>query len=113
MIHGYAGSTAEAYTAKYGRKFELISGEPPIKPVENDILYGDANCDGKINLADVVLIMQSLSNPDKYGLNGNAPTHITRQGMLNGDISGNDGITNLDALTIQKFMLELITKLPE
>ena len=99
MIHGYAGSTAEAYAAKYGRKFELISGEPPIKPVENDILYGNANCDGKINLTDVVLIMQSLSNPDKYGLNG--------------DVSGNDGITNLDALTIQKFMLELITKLPE
>ncbi|MCQ2468667.1 MAG: hypothetical protein MJ100_02515 [Ruminococcus sp.] len=55
----------------------------------------------------------SEANPGKYGLNGNAPTHITRQGMLNGDVSGNDGITNLDALTIQKFMLELITKLPE
>ncbi len=28
VIHGYAGSTAQAYAEKYGRDFEVIKGEP-------------------------------------------------------------------------------------
>lgn len=67
---------------------------------------GDANCDGKVNMGDVVLIMQSIANPDKYGLNGTNATHITSQGTLNGDMDGN-GITNNDALAIQKKLLGL------
>ena len=31
-------------------------------------VYGDANCDGTVDMSDVVLIMQSLSNSGKYGL---------------------------------------------
>lgn len=77
-------------------------------------IWGDANCDDKINMADVVLIMQSTSNPDKYGLNGSDENHITNQGQLNGDVYENGtGITNSDALSIQKFLLDLIDKLPE
>ena len=65
-------------------------------------------------MADVVLIMQSLCNPDKYGLNGTDPSHITLQGLANADVSANkDGVTNYDALVIQKFLLELIDSLPE
>lgn len=77
------------------------------------MLYGDANVDGEINLADVVLIMQSLTNPDKYGLNGSDPSHITAQGLKNADVVGNDGVTNNDALSIQKYKLSLISSLPE
>jgi len=69
-------------------------------------LAGDANCDGKVDISDAVLIMQTLSNPSKYSLSA--------QGKLNGDVYKNgDGITNNDALSIQKYLLELITKLPE
>lgn len=65
-------------------------------------------------MSDAVLIMQSLSNPDKYGINGTDETHITEQGLKNGDVSGNgDGITNNDALAIQKYKLNLIDSLPE
>ena len=68
--------------------------------------YGDANCDGKVDLSDAVLIMQSIANPSKYKL--------TEQGKKNADVSGeNDGITGSDALAIQKYCLRLITKLPE
>ena len=35
-----------------------------------DNLYGDANCDGIVDMSDAVLIMQSLANPNKYGVNG-------------------------------------------
>ena len=54
--------------------------------------------------------MQSLANPDVYGLSGTDPLHITAQGTANGDVEGNNGITNKDALEIQKFMLGLITE---
>ena len=64
-------------------------------------------------MSDAVLIMQSLSNPDKYGLEGSDASHITEQGMLNADVyeNGTSGVTNEDALTIQKFKLELIPSL--
>ena len=72
----------------------------------NVTLWGDANVDAVVNLADAVAIMQSLANPSSYKL--------TDQGAANGDVnlSGN-GITNADALSIQKYMLGTVTKLPE
>lgn len=78
---------------------------------------GDANCDGTVDLADAVLIMQSLANADAYGINGTDTTHITEQGMKNGDVAGNeadkggDGLTNSDALRIQEFKLGLVEEL--
>ena len=76
-----------------------------------DSMAGDANCDGKVNMSDVVLIMQSMVNPDKFGINGSDSSHMTRQGMTNGDVVGRDGITNLDALEIQKYLLDLVSEL--
>ncbi|MCQ2468490.1 MAG: 1,4-beta-glucanase [Ruminococcus sp.] len=84
-----------------------------ITSATDEILWGDANCDDKVNMADVVLIMQSMANPDKYGLKGNDKSHITEQGLKNADVAGGrDGVTNLDALAIQKLMLDLVDKLP-
>ncbi len=81
---------------------------------KTDILYGDANCDGIVDLSDAVIIMQAQSNPAKFGENGSDPTHMTAQGIINGDVSGNgDGITSKDALTIQKYLLGLLSELPE
>ena len=75
------------------------------------MISGDANCDGKVDLSDSVMIMQSLANPSKYTL--------TSQGRLNADCTsyitldkGGDGVTNMDALTIQQYALELIDSLP-
>ena len=59
---------------------------------------GDANCDEDMNMSDAVLIMQSIANPSKYS--------ITAQGNFNADTDG-DGITNSDALAIQKKLLKL------
>ena len=66
--------------------------------------YGDANCDGKVNLADAVLVMQYKANPTKYPISG--------YGLNNADVySTGDGVTNLDALEIQKYLLGLVTVL--
>ncbi|MBO7474243.1 MAG: hypothetical protein J6U00_09640 [Ruminococcus sp.] len=69
-----------------------------------DFGNGDSNNDEIIDMADSVLIMQSLANPSKYGVNGTDEHHITEQGLLRADIDGN-GVTNMDALTIQNYLL--------
>ena len=71
--------------------------EPPVTTttVAGDTAYGDANCDGKVEIADATLILQFLTNKDEYKL--------TEQGMKNADVIGNgDGVTAQDALTIQQ-----------
>ena len=76
---------------------------------ENDILYGDANCDGKVDISDAVMILQALSNKDKYGVTGSDPTHITEQGMKNADCNkSRDGVTTSDALAVQKYVIGLV-----
>lgn len=61
-------------------------------------IKGDANCDGKVDLADAILIMQALANPNKYCL--------TDQGRANADMNG-DGLTVDDAQAIQRVLLGL------
>ena len=74
-------------------------------------MCGDANCDDQVNLADAVIIMQSISNPDKYGVG--KPDGISKQGEANGDVDkSSKGLTNKDALAIQRYKLGLVTKLP-
>ncbi|WP_297959456.1 glycoside hydrolase family 9 protein [uncultured Ruminococcus sp.] len=77
------------------------------------VKYGDTNCDGQIELADAILIMQALANPNKYGLYGSDPKHLTEQGKLNGDVDRRTtGLTSNDALTIQEYLLHSIYTLP-
>ena len=71
-----------------------------------EIVKGDANCDTLADMADVVLVMQSLSKPDKYGENGTAEGHMTAQGKENADMNG-DGLTVGDAQAIQEMLLGL------
>ena len=76
------------------------------------IVWGDANCDGNVDMSDIVLIMQSLANPDKYGLGGTDEKAITEQGQINGDVDiASKGITSNDAVLIQEFLLHKITTL--
>jgi len=75
--------------------------------------YGDANCDGGVDMADVVLIMQALANPNKYGVNGSDANHITSKGTANADcFNVGDGMTTNDALAVQQYLLKLVAALP-
>ena len=73
-------------------------------------LKGDANLDGDVNIADAVLVMQVSTNPDKYA-QGKTSLSIKPQGEVNADVDGKKGLSNADALLIQKFKLGLIDKL--
>lgn len=68
--------------------------DPASPPVLKASLYGDANCDGVVEIADATLILQFLTNKDEYSLSA--------RGMLNADVIGNDGVTANDALIIQQ-----------
>ena len=63
-------------------------------------------------MSDVVLIMQSLANPNKYGLNGSDKNHITSNGLYSGSVVKRNGsVTTEDALEIQLFLLGKRTSL--
>ena len=68
-------------------------------------MLGDSNGDSIVELADAILIMQALANPNKYGKNGSDPHCFTDQGWINADVNGELGITTDDALTIQLYLL--------
>ena len=72
---------------------------------KDDILWGDANDDGKVDLQDAVAILQYVALPKKYPL--------TEKGKKQADVDGKEGISGIDALSIQKYDAKLITKLPE
>ncbi|MCR5601312.1 MAG: 1,4-beta-glucanase [Ruminococcus sp.] len=84
----------------------------PVATTDKNYKAGDSNCDGVIDLSDAVMIMQALANPNKYGLNGTAKTHITAQGLKNADVIGNNGMTTEDAGAIQRYLLHLIKEIP-
>ena len=73
---------------------------PGIKSTGN----GDSNQDGTVELADAIFIMQCLANPNKY--------QLSPEGRIAADVSGNDGITSDDALTIQLYLLHRVASLP-
>ena len=75
---------------------------------ETNVVYGDSNEDGNVNISDAVLIMQSIANPDEF--------KMTEQGKNNADVyKRGDGVTNNDALTIQYVEIKTLTAedLPE
>ncbi|MCI1268817.1 MAG: CIA30 family protein [Ruminococcus sp.] len=63
-------------------------------------LYGDANCDGKIDISDVVAVRRYLINAIKYP--------VSADGIKNADANG-DGINAQDAVAIQKYVFGITT----
>ena len=101
------------YNSAYGQTTTTTTTTTTTVPVGN-VVYGDTNCDGKVELADAILIMQAISNPDKFGVNGTEKGHLTAKGRENADCSGSgDGMTVNDALAIQNYLLNIIPSLPE
>lgn len=102
----YASSTLDLVTPGQEKGSQLITKN------DETVLYGDANMDKTVDLSDVVLIMQALANPGKYGTKGTDKSHITEQGAENADVEGENGLTANDALAIQKYLLGSVSSLP-
>ncbi len=81
----------------------LSAGDTTIKEIQelhemgmggSDIVIGDANEDGIVDLADATSIIQHIGNEDKYGL--------SVQGLANSDTNGDGKVTGADAIIIQR-----------
>ncbi len=83
-----AGTTAPTETAS--------------EPAADDVLYGDVNLDGAVNIADVILLNRALL--------GDATLEAAQKKNADVDISGISDTT--DSLNILKFIVELIEELP-
>ncbi|MBR2283974.1 MAG: hypothetical protein IJ874_06095 [Ruminococcus sp.] len=96
------GKLMQAWTFTNGLSdgYIRILGESP----EPD--YGDANLDGKVNLADAVAVLQFLTNSGKFPL--------SEEGYNNADVcQRGDGLTASDAISIQRYDAKEIPALPE
>jgi len=92
----------------YPSEITIANGGTPAEtttqPQESDIVYGDANSDGKVTLADCVAVLQYITNSEKYSL-----TDIQKKSA---DVDGAGGITGNDALVIQQYDSGKVTSLP-
>ena len=90
---------------EYENPGEQDKTEPTTEPTEPTkttevTLYGDANNDGVVTIADASAILQYIANSDKYPL--------SKQGAANADVNGIAGVTADDAIVIQKIEAKLI-----
>ena len=81
-----------------------LSPDPnPTSSNGGDRLWGDANEDNDVTIADATAILQAIGNKDKYKLG--------TEGKLNADVVDNgDGITGSDALAIQMMDAKLVNQ---
>ena len=99
-------TTAETTTSTDETTTSSVSSTTTALPAVT--VWGDTNCDGEVDISDAVLIMQSLANPNKYGIGGTDSKALTEQGEINGDVdTASKGITTNDAFFIQKYLLDL------
>ncbi|WP_303823561.1 cellulase family glycosylhydrolase [Ruminococcus flavefaciens] len=97
-------TTTTTVTSSASTTEPIVSTTTTTTPVPKKGGNGDANQDGQVDMADVVLIMQSMANPNKFKLSD--------KGAEAADVYENNGVTTQDALAIQYFLLHQFTELP-
>jgi hypothetical protein len=90
--------TTESTTEEETEKTETT---PSIEP-DSNALYGDVNCDGIVDVADVVLLNKSIVNC----------ATLSSAGKVNADCELDGKIDSLDALDILRFLVNSIDSLP-
>ena len=97
-------------TVGCGIVYGQLSGntDPTTKPTGStsaDILYGDANLDGAVDIADAVAVASYVGDSKANALKA--------QGLVNADVQGNgNGVNASDALTIQQYIAGVLKELP-
>lgn len=97
----------------YGRLTDKIpetstnsSSESTGETDQPKIIWGDTDASGKVEISDAAKIMSYVANPEKYSLSEKALdiSDVYQRG---------DGVNNMDALSIQKYLVQIIKELPE
>ena len=78
-------------------------GEEPT--TDDTVLYGDANCDGKVDVADVVAVASYVGDSEN--------NKLSAQGLKNADVAGaRNGVNANDALAVQQYLAGSLKTLP-
>ncbi len=92
-----SGSTGEEYAKTTGVQVAYLDG-----PAEPGVVYGDVNADGTVDVLDVILLNKAL-------LGG---AELTDEGERNADVDKDGTPGPSDSLSILKYLVKLIDKLP-
>ena len=87
-IYGYEDSTAQKYAEKYGYKFKKIG--------QTEIIKGDLNGDGKVNIADAVLMNKFI-----FGENPEIPE------WKSADLNDDNVVDSFDMCLIRKILTKI------
>lgn len=105
IVAGYVGEDGTAVKCDIATEAGSVTigggGENPTDPPSGETLYGDADVDGKVDLADVI-----YTNKHMMGLDG---VVLTEQGKTNADMNADGTITTEDALNILRVVVELVS----
>ena len=104
MVYAENGTTVT--TASTSAVTTTTTTTTTSQPIEPDIIYGDVNENGEVDITDAAKVMSYVTNPEKYSL--------TEKQLDIADVyQRGDGISNMDALSIRKRIAQLVASLPE
>ncbi|MDE5945831.1 MAG: endo-1,4-beta-xylanase [Oscillospiraceae bacterium] len=96
-------STVAPTTEASTTETTVVSSEEPTK--SEGVLYGDANDDGVVDVADVVAVASYVGD--------NENNKLGEKGLKNADVHAvGNGITADDALAVQQYLAKIVTSLP-
>ena len=96
--------TTEATTTSTSNTTEATTTSTSSVP-DDDIVWGDINCDGNVKSNDLLLLKKYL-----IGL-AEAPTDFPEQGLKNVDVTHDGNVKSNDLLKLKKYLLGLIDDL--
>ena len=73
------------------------------QPQVTEVKYGDVNLDDKVNILDVIALNRTVLGKES----------LNPQQKANADVNQNGGIDSGDSLSVMKFIVGLLTSLPE
>ncbi len=104
---GQAGngiSLSEYYSGNTGTTDPTTTTEPSSDV--KDVLCGDANDNGEVEVADAVFILQGIADP------GNEKYILSEEGKKQADADASGAVDVQDALAIQQYKAEIVDALP-
>ncbi|MBR4100382.1 MAG: glycoside hydrolase family 9 protein [Oscillospiraceae bacterium] len=90
------GSTAENYAVTTGVQVAYLDAAP------DGVLYGDADCNGQVDILDVIMINRNVLGAET----------LSDAGKINADVDGDGKPSASDSLQVMKYVVKLVDKLP-
>ncbi|MDD6346085.1 MAG: endo-1,4-beta-xylanase [Oscillospiraceae bacterium] len=105
IVDGLDVPATSATTATTSETTSTTTTVTTVLSSDTDILYGDANVDGSIDIADAVAIASFVGD--------SSTNELTEKGLVNADVhGGKNGVNANDALAIQQYLAGIVKALP-